>query len=399
MKNKSCLYCWKEFKPKHSYNKYCSVSCARESRKTLGDGVCEYCWKEFKIKNRWQKFCCQECRRAAKALPIIKCAICGKEVKATHKWQKYCSISCGNKSRKIRKECKTCWKPCPHNNVYCCESCRIIWYKNSRKKAKICPTCWKEFFHKENKYCSKECLKEFSLRKKRILCPICWKEFIKKYGAQKFCSKTCKGASFRLPEKECLICWKIFHSNKREIKYCSRECFLKSREDYGARETRMEHLWDTPKTVITKPNLELKMYLEWLWYNVELEHKLWWYSYDLKIWDILIEVNPYPYHNVTRYPYWCGRAITKDYHGDKYLCATEHWYKCIMVWDWTSYDEVVDMIEDKWFHYEWPPRLHRYNWKTREHIIDNWLNKEDMLGKWFVEIYDCWEEIFTLNKK
>lgn len=395
MEDKECLYCWKNFKPTHNYNKYCSTTCAHNARKYLGDGLCEYCHQTFRIKNMWQKYCSQKCRKSAVALPIIKCEICGKEVQATHKWQKYCSTICSNMSRKIWKNCKICWEPCSRNKVYCCEECRIIWYKNSRKRAKICPACWKEFFHKENKYCSKECLKESSIKKKRTLCPACWKEFIKWYKKQKFCSKKCKGEAFRLPEKECLICWKTFHSNRREIKYCSRECFLKSRKDYDTREIRMEHLWNTPKTVITQPNLELKVHLEWLWYNVELEYKLWWYSYDLKIWDILIEVNPYPYHNITRYPYWCGRVITEDYHINKYICAVERWYKCIMVRDWTTDSELTRMLEDKWFHYEWPPRLHRYNWKTKEHIIDDWFNKDSMVNNWFVEIYDCGKESFT----
>lgn len=395
LENKECAYCWACFKPTHNYNKYCSVECARKGRSTLGDNICEHCWKKFKVENKWQKFCSIECRKAAVALPVIRCPICEKEVKATYKWQVYCSIACSNKSRKTFGSCKNCWKPCPNKKVYCCEECRIIWYKNSRKKAKICPTCWKEFFHKENKYCSKECLKEASLQKKRAECLTCWKIYIKGYTAQKYCSRECKYEAFRLPKKECLICWKLFHSNKQDAKYCSRECFLKSREDYNIREGRMEHLRNTPKTIITQPNLELKAYLEWLWYSVLLEYKLWWYSYDLDIWDTLIEVNPYPYHNTTRYPYWSGRVITKDYHYNKYICAKELWYKCIMVWDWTSYEDLIRMIEDKWFHYEWPPRLHRYNWKTKEHIVDKDLNKEDMLSKWFVEIYDCWQEVFT----
>lgn len=393
--NKKCEHCWEEFKPKHSYNKYCSVECARKGRSTLGNGICENCWKEFKVEHKWQKYCNMECRRAAESLPIIKCQMCGKEVKATYKWQMFCSITCSNKSRRVRNSCKTCWKPCPCNKVYCCEGCRITWYKDSRKKAKICLACWKEFFRKDSKYCSTDCYKEYLKKQRLRVCPVCWKEFYRGQVTQKYCSKACKWKAFRLPEKECLVCWKSFHSNRREIKYCSRECFIKSREDYNTREVRMAHLWNTPKTVVTQPNLELKEHLEWLWYDVELEYKLWWYSYDLKMWDTLVEVNPYPYHNVTRYPYWSGRATTKEYHYNKYICATEHWYKCIMAWDWTSYDEIGKMIKDKWFHYEWLPRLHRYNWKTKEHIIDTWLDRDKMIKDWFVEIRDCWKEVFT----
>ena len=321
----------------------------------LKDVECLYCWKTFRPKCAKRKYCSKECSQ--KGRTILRdhiCEFCWRGFKSKKKVQKYCGIECQHQSYKKQKECTICWELfSPHYGSQ--EKCEKCIHRKGKIQDKVCEICWKVFHPKRNE--------------------------------ARFCSNKCKNiAKITLADVICPICWKTFHQYDKNSKYCSKECFWKS------------DFWRTVPQKITKPNLNCKKYLESLWYNVEIEARIWEKSYDLKIWDVVIEINPFVYHNSTRFPYNKGNPKPANYHQIRMQYALDNWYKCIMVWDWTSYDEVVDMIEDKWFHYEWPPRRHRYNWKTKEHIIDNWLNKEDMLSKWFVEIYDCWEEIFTSNK-
>lgn len=149
--------------------------------------------------------------------------------------------------------------------------------------------------------------------------------------------------------------------------------------------------------IISKINLKYKKILENAWYNVDMEYWFGRYSYDLKVWDVLIEINPYAYHNSTRAPKW-KEIKPKSYHYNKYNFAKQNWYKCIMVRDWTNNEELLEMIEDVDFHYEWLERLIWYNNATGEHILDNGFDEGKMEARWFVKIYDCWAPVFTNTK-
>ena len=60
-------------------------------------------------------------------------------------------------------------------------------------------------------------------------------------------------------------------------------------------------------------------------------------------------------------------------------------------------DEVISLL-DKQTYINKEPTLHRYNPKTKEHIIDDWFIVADMLDKGFIEIRDWWEFYFINNK-
>lgn len=142
---------------------------------------------------------------------------------------------------------------------------------------------------------------------------------------------------------------------------------------------------------ISKTNLKREQILIDNGFSPEKEYPLWDYCYDFKIWDTLIEINPYAYHNST----WAPRiswAKVKDkmYHYNKAKNAIDRWYKLIMVRDWATIDFVIDCLKNKTTFVLWGPNLHRYNVKTKEHILDEWFNKDEMVSKWYVEIYDCW---------
>lgn len=293
--------------------------------------VCEYCWRNFKSRNKHQKCCSRDCANKNKMI-YKECILCKTIFKSVHTWQRYCSLKCVHESQK--------------------------------KPLNICPVCWWKFRARNStqKYCSYNCRWIDKRTIDRLNCLICWKEFTPKWKRQRCC---CRKHAAQLRQKEKWFMWNCQ----------SPECTSSAK-------------------IISKVNLKYKKILEDSWYNVEMEYWFWYYSYDLKIWDILIEINPYAYHNSTRAPKW-KEIKPRLYHYNKYNFAKDNWYRCIMVRDWVSNEELLEMIENKDFHYEWPERLIWYNNATGEHILDNKFDKDKMISSWFVEIYDCWTPVFT----
>ena len=321
-------------------------------KRKLWDKQCLYCWKIFRPVNATRKYCSPSC--AQKDRIILRdhiCEFCWEHFKSKKKEQKYCGIECQHKSYRIEKECKKCGQKFfpDYGTQEKCNSC-------TAKKTKVLDKA----------------------------CEICGKIFHPKRNAAKYCSNKCKNvAKVTLKDVVCPTCWKLFHQLDKKSKYCSMECFYES------------DLWRNVPQKITKPNLYYRDYLESLWHNVTLEKRVWKKSYDLGIWNIVIEINPFAYHNSTWFPYRKWKPKPTNYHQIRMQYAILLWYKCIMIWDWTTKEDVIKMVEDGWFHYEGPPRLHRYNWKTKEHIINNGLDRSTMINNWFVEIWDCWKETFT----
>lgn len=68
------------------------------------------------------------------------------------------------------------------------------------------------------------------------------------------------------------------------------------------------------------------------------------YRYDFQVRDILIEINPFPFHNVTWNPF--GKvSIDKNYHQNKSLNALHNNLRCIHVWDWDSYEDIIKLLK------------------------------------------------------
>ena len=66
-------------------------------------------------------------------------------------------------------------------------------------------------------------------------------------------------------------------------------------------------------------------------------------QYDVKINNILIEIDPTISHSTQ--PTWWFREATPQYHLDKTLLANSHDYQCIHVFDWDDYEQVIHMIQ------------------------------------------------------
>ena len=300
---------------------------------------CIKCWNEFNTRKSKAKYCSVECRNKSQRLDDIKCIICWKTFHPSKSWVKTCS-----------KEC---------------------WYKSMSLWERECLNCWCTFIteHSYNKYCSKECSSQSHRKYSQKECIICWKKFMPHTDKHLCCS---------------ISCWQLYNRNRK----------TKEEKD----NTIKNMIWWIKD--ISKINLEYCNLLEHEWFNIEKEFWVDMYRYDIKIWNILIEINPFPYHNST----WCpkikwAKKKEKDYHNKKAECAINNWYIIIMVWDWINYNDVIKIIKNIKKTELWSISLHRYNKTTKEHIIDEWYNRDDMINKWFVEIYDAWERYIFWSTK
>lgn len=107
------------------------------------------------------------------------------------------------------------------------------------------------------------------------------------------------------------------------------------------------HVRESSKTY-SKTNQEWENLLLNMWMNVEHEFVIWKYSYDLKIWNILLEINPYAYHNTIWIPNQQKNKIKKEnYHMDKCNVARDNWYRCIMIWDWDDQWKIINLLLPK----------------------------------------------------
>ena len=69
-------------------------------------------------------------------------------------------------------------------------------------------------------------------------------------------------------------------------------------------------------------------------------------SYDFKVGNILIEVNPFPTHNST----WGiakGEPTNPKYHFEKSQLAKQNGYRCIHVWDWDDRDKILMLLQPR----------------------------------------------------
>lgn len=91
------------------------------------------------------------------------------------------------------------------------------------------------------------------------------------------------------------------------------------------------------------------------------------YSYDFRVNDKLVEINPFATHNSTWSPFGDKNIKSFDYHFNKTLTAKENGYRCINVWDWDNVDKIISLLKD---------RETVYARKCEIRIIDNKKCKE-----------------------
>ena len=71
------------------------------------------------------------------------------------------------------------------------------------------------------------------------------------------------------------------------------------------------------------------------------------YSYDFKVGDTLVEINPTATHNTHFSPYGDKSIKDKYYHRDKSSCAKDSGYNVIHIFDWDDKDKIINLLKDR----------------------------------------------------
>lgn len=117
-------------------------------------------------------------------------------------------------------------------------------------------------------------------------------------------------------------------------------------EKYGVEWNCMRPEARNSKNYHSKPNENFSTLLQNHNICFEREFYLNGKSYDFKIDNTLIEINPSATHNINWNPYG-GKIIDKLYHLDKTNLARKNGYEIINIWDWDDINKIVKLLYPK----------------------------------------------------
>lgn len=374
--------------------------------------ICEFCNKEF---NNNKSLACHKARcteylkyrkeNENKEIEI-KCEICGKVFKKNFfDERKTCSISCSRKlSNKnhgndihnyINKICVVCGNEflSKDGQKENCSDCGMFYKeytkylkKNNISSNEISYKQYSNFEEIECKYCHKKkkfresdiilhkikfcCNKHENLYNnlEKRNCEICNKEFVcKKSSKQKTCGeKSCNVSSGNITKR----------NNGIKMGFAS-DSFKKRISDKCLKEHGVLYYCMTPqcikanKSKISQINKEFMKLLDSYNINYESEFAIGKFSYDIRINNFLIEINPTYTHNSTISSRF-NKPKKKNYHFSKTINAMRNNYFCIHVFDWDNWDKIIDIINpNKQILYKRNLELKKVNKKD----CDEFLNK------------------------
>ena len=341
MPYKICKLCGKEFYTT-STAKYC---------KGPHYSSCEVCGATFVIKdpNQPQKTCSKDCKAMLRKMSIAKtprkCKLCGKlfysasntaqycegphyqhcpicnkliEVKDLGVSSKCCSIDCTNKLRE-----QTCLA------TY---GARIV-SQSAQIKQKL-----------HDKAVANECSRMICVQQKygSEYTNIAQVPEIKKKISETVRSKECQdkirastlrkfGTPHAMQSVEGLAKYSKSVESKYGVPYyvMSSEC----REKAGQ--------------IISKLNRDFGKLLANNDIRYSFEYRIGTNSYDLYLpaFNTLIEINPTYTHNTEGNH--CGKVVDKDYHMNKTKLARDNGFRCINIWDWDDWNQIVKLLLPK----------------------------------------------------
>lgn len=359
--------------------------------------ICKNCNKEFEVEKlpngRYSKrqYCSRECdiEYNRKNKKKNKCKYCGKDITKYYadgsyaKNLEYCSDECRVAALKEKYGytiCKQCGKKferirLPHGGyderLYCPDCVEKF-------NIKICINCGKEYNVKEvkgSKYC-KDCKDKFEHLDNYRICADCGKEFkipLSPSGSGRksntiYCSD-CEALRYEKAHYGiCVVCGKRFEypiaksGYVSKVRACSPECKEKlvKRANELRTKTMLEKYGVTcgfltdacieaRHNKISTINLAFIDFLRNSGIQIEIqtEFNISRYYYDIYLPELktLIEVNPTISHTCIETGVYAPRE--KYYHMFKTKLAKEQGYRCINVWDWDSWDKIVQLIKPK----------------------------------------------------
>lgn len=145
-------------------------------------------------------------------------------------------------------------------------------------------------------------------------------------------------------------------------------------EKYGVEWSCMRQEARNQRNSHSKPNEDFANILDSLNISYEREFYLDGKSFDFKVDNTLIEINPSPTHNINWNPY-NGKIINKNYHLNKTELAKNKGYNIINIWDWDDVNKISYLISSK---------THIYARRCDVKIIDCSENDE-FLNKYHIQ--------------
>ena len=135
------------------------------------------------------------------------------------------------------------------------------------------------------------------------------------------------------------------------------------------------------KKQFSHPNNEFALFLDNQNISYSREFVIGMKSYDFKVNNYLIEINPFATHNSTWGAYGDYKGIDKYYHYNKSKLAFENGYICIHVFDWMDKSKVIDILKGNLsfdFKQKECPDCYVYNSKTKISFLrpDNYELKD-----------------------
>lgn len=259
--------------------------------------------------------------------PERKCMNCWKLLKGTKR--KFCDGKCKSQFRNktpVERVCENCWTHFigPYRSIACSDECRKI-LKNKTYKENFTAKHWVD--NPSKLQSSREKFKQTMLDKYWVEHPSQSKELLERQH-QLFVDKY----------------WVDNPMKIKEIAEKSMQWTIQTNiEKYWVPYYVMTQDCREANDIISKPNLRFIELLENYWYNIEKEFPLESYSFDIKVWNVLLEINPFPFHNSTRCPHWAPKTPT--YHYNKLRLARDNWYRCIMLRDWDDWSKIPYLLD------------------------------------------------------
>lgn len=94
------------------------------------------------------------------------------------------------------------------------------------------------------------------------------------------------------------------------------------------------------------PNKAFAEKLDELGIQYQREFPLGRYSFDFRVGDILIEIDPFATHN-SLWGLFGSEGVDESYHYDKSYTAEEAGYHCIHIFDWDDPDKILELLASK----------------------------------------------------
>ena len=254
------------------------------------------------------------------------CKACGRPVNFfgyVKGFGEFCSNKCAQNDKKVREKLKNT----------CREKYGDNYNKQFIKKAK--QTCL-ERYGVENPMKS-----QLFQDKSKQTC-------LERYGSEYYFLSE----EYSAKRKECLNQSKKTCLKKYGYEYAIQSADIKKKlrqtclERYGVEYMCLSQNAHNSRNSQSKPNEDFKNMLVENNIYYEKEKYLCGRLFDFFVNSVLIEINPYPTHNINWNPFG-GKIIGRTYHYDKTVLARDNNYRVINIWDWDDKSKIVKSLSKK----------------------------------------------------